>query len=344
MNICNDHIKDSGGTTMPPDFPIDIVLPWVDGDDPEYRKKLKQYVTDKREDLRPDVGGKGRFSSLGEIRHCIASVNRFAPFIRCIFIVTDGQDPGVQEYIEDIFPQGHIPMKIVDHKEIFKGYEEYLPTFNSRAIETLIWRIPGLSEHFILMNDDFFLTSPVNPEDFFREEKTVCYASRHSTIKARLLWALKPRHKGQKRISFRKSMLNAVGILGGEKKFLYLGHTPRALRKSFFEEFFNKNKDLIIRNIEHRFRHEDQFNSQELFYICQQREGRCIVIPPKDKAIVIMPSKGRKHINRKIKAFGDGKGYMFGCINSLSEASEQEREVVMKWFRDFEERCILPSR
>ena len=43
--------------------------------------------------LGEDVGGNCRFQSLGEIRYCVESINIFAPFIRKIFIVTDGQDP-----------------------------------------------------------------------------------------------------------------------------------------------------------------------------------------------------------------------------------------------------------
>ena len=41
-----------------------------------------------------------------------------------------------------------------NHKEIFKGYENYLPTFNIRTIETAFHRIRNLSEHFIYFNDD----------------------------------------------------------------------------------------------------------------------------------------------------------------------------------------------
>lgn len=324
----------TGGSTMPPDFPIDIVLPWVDGDDPAHRAKLKAYITSDKEDTLPDVGGDARFSDMGEIRHCVESINRYAPFIRTIHILTDGQDPRLEEYISTLFPQGHIPMNIVSHEDIFKGYEDFLPTFNSRAIETMIWRIPGLSEHFILMNDDFFITSPLTPEDFFRGDSTVCYASWYSSLIERLLWFLKPVRNGHKKISFKHSMANALDILGGGSRFLYLSHTPRALKKSFFKDFFSKHKDLIIRNVQHRFRHKDQFNAQELFYISEMREGRCIVVPPKDKAIFLMPSKGRSHIERKIKAYGDGKGYMFGCVNSLSEASEADRKRVLEWLRD----------
>jgi hypothetical protein len=42
-----------------------------------------------------------------------------------------------------------------------------LPTYNSNVIELHCWRIPGLNEHFILLNDDFLFTNPVWPSDFF---------------------------------------------------------------------------------------------------------------------------------------------------------------------------------
>ena len=338
MILNNSHIGRSGGIDMSPDYPVDIVLPWVDGEDPAHKAKLMSYVTSKNEDTRPDVGGKGRYCDMGEIRHCIASINRYAPFIRTIHIITDGQDPKLEEYISGLFPQGHIPMNIVSHEDIFKGYEQYLPTFNSRAIETMVWRIPGLSEHFILMNDDFFITSPLSPEDFYRDGKTVCYASWYSSIAEKILWMLKPRKKGQKRISFKHSMANALKAIGGGRKFLYLTHTPRALKKSFFEDFYREHEDLIIKNIQHRFRHKDQYNPQELFYISESRQGRCIVVSPKGKALCLMPSKGRRHIERNIKAFGDGHGYMFGCINSLSEASVTDIERVLGWLKECESR------
>ena len=54
---------------------------------------------------------------------------------------------------------------MVTHEEVFK-YKSHLPTLNSAAIETNLHRIPGLSEHFIYMNDDFFLGKPIFPEDF----------------------------------------------------------------------------------------------------------------------------------------------------------------------------------
>ena len=101
--------------------PIDIVLPWVDGDDPVLKMERLSYMTDGQEAKYEDVAGESRYQSLGEIRYCIASMNLFLPFVRKIFIITDRQTPDVEKYISDMFPEGHIPMEVVDHKVIFRG-------------------------------------------------------------------------------------------------------------------------------------------------------------------------------------------------------------------------------
>ena len=55
-------------------------------------------------------------------------------------------------------------------KEIFDDPED-LPTFNSHAIEHNIYKIKGLSERFLYMNDDFFFGQYITLEDFYTEEK-----------------------------------------------------------------------------------------------------------------------------------------------------------------------------
>ena len=159
---------------------IDAVITWVDGDDPRHRAKRQRFGTQKHF-AEENVAGDTRFSNLGEIFYCVASINRFAPWINKIFIVTDEQNPNLEPFLEQHFPQGYIPIEIVDHKTIFRGYEHYLPTFNSISIESMTWRIPGLSDKFIEFNDDFVLCAPVTPADFFAgENKLVCYAQKKS--------------------------------------------------------------------------------------------------------------------------------------------------------------------
>ena len=208
---------------------IDVVIPWVDGNDPVLNAKRAQYGG-KNELSRYDAGGSTRYANLGEIHYCIRSINKFAPFVNRIFIVTDGQDPHVQS---------DIPVEIVDHKVIFRDHADYLPVFSSTAIETLIWNIPELSEHFLLMNDDFVLTRPVSPSDFFTEDgRVMCYARKYSTPWAEFLYALSIPKYGYRRATFKKALIKGSRMGGMKMNFLYLVHTPRPLLKSVFQDYF----------------------------------------------------------------------------------------------------------
>ena len=313
------------------EFPIDIVIPWVDGDDPVLAAKRRLYLTGKKEEKMTDVAAPTRFAHLGEIFWCIDSINIFAPFIRKIFIVTDGQDPHLEEHLAARFPEGHIPVEIVDHKVIFRGYEKYLPVFNSRSIEAVIWRIPGLSEHFLLMNDDFFLAGPVKPEDFYIGDQTVCYADWRWTWLERLFRRIKRWKNRRAKATFKGSMINAVKILGGHPQFLYLAHTPRALKRSFYENFFAERPEVLVRNLLDRFRTARQYNSQELFYITELKAGRLKVIPTSRRLIYMKPHENSRYIKRKLARFDRARNACFGCINSMDIASAEDRQLIFDW-------------
>lgn len=313
------------------DYPIDIVIPWVDGDDPVLAAKRRQHLTGKKEEKHADVAAATRFSDLGEIFWCIDSINIFAPFIRKIFIVTDSQDPRLEEHLAARFPDGHIPVEIVDHQVIFRGYEKYLPIFNSRSIEAVIWRIPGLSEHFVLMNDDFFLAGPVKPEDFYQGDKTVCYADWRWTWLERLFRRIKRWKNRRAKATFKGSMINAVKILGGHPVFLYLAHTPRALKRSFYENFFAEHPEVLVRNLLDRFRTPRQYNSQELFYITELKAGRLKVVPTSRRLLYLKPHRGSRHVTRNLRRFDRSRNACFGCINSIDLASTEDRQRIFKW-------------
>ncbi len=308
---------------------IDIVIPWVDGNDPEYKAKLGKYRSSVSE--HEDVGGKSRYDSIGELYYCLKSIFLYASFVRKIFIVTDGQTPDLEGEITELSVQKRIPIEITDHKDIFKGYEEYLPVFNSRAIETVIWRIPDLSERFILMNDDFMFINPVTPDDFYDSEKTYCYATVRSTLRQKAARAIRCRKNGHKPVIFEDSMLRAVELTEGGAVFLNLGHTPRPLRKSFYENFYADSDALLKANIRSKFREADQFNSQELFYIHEYRRGKLIVVPTYEKLLYLLPKKRRNYIDYKLKRFDRRPDAVFCCINTLCLADKADQEKVLSW-------------
>lgn len=310
---------------------IDAIITWVNGNDPNHIAKRNAYTTGKKENLLPDVGGNERFIASGEIFICIGSILRFAPFIRKIFIITDNQNPCLDEFIRKNFPDTKTGIEIIDHKVIFKGYEECLPTFSSRSIETMVYRIPGLSEKFVYFNDDFFLTAPIKENIWFKDNKAVCYADKFSCTITKILSLLKTIKNGRRTVGFKDGMMNAARIVGS-KYFWLIGHAPLPMKKSILEDFYNKNENILTSNIKYRFRNGNQYNPQALFYILAERQGECIFLPPSKKILFLKPKAKYKHyISKRIKNNDHNKELLFGCINSLNQASNEEKKVFWEW-------------
>ncbi|WP_201294642.1 MULTISPECIES: stealth family protein [unclassified Nocardiopsis] len=146
--------------TTPEDvtFPIDVVYTWVDGQEPALREKRARYLPEEKRDVAPWEFGESRYTSHDELKYSLRSLEMYAPFVRNVYIVTDGQTPSWLDTSQD-------RVRVVDHREIFP--EDALPVFNSHAIETRLHHIPGLSEHYLYLNDDVFFGRPVTPQHFF---------------------------------------------------------------------------------------------------------------------------------------------------------------------------------
>ncbi|XP_074482216.1 N-acetylglucosamine-1-phosphotransferase subunits alpha/beta [Sebastes fasciatus] len=104
-----------------------------------------------------------RFEDNEELRYSLRSVERHAPWVRHIFIVTNGQIPS---WLNLDNPR----VTVVTHQDTFLN-NSHLPTFSSPAIETHMHRIPGLSQKFIYLNDDVMFGKDVWPDDFYSHSK-----------------------------------------------------------------------------------------------------------------------------------------------------------------------------
>ncbi|MFE0509106.1 stealth conserved region 3 domain-containing protein [Streptomyces sp. NPDC058964] len=141
------------------DFPIDAVYTWVDDTDPAWRERRD--AARKAAGIADEGADSGdvRFRNRDELRYSLRSLAMYAPWIRNIYIVTDDQTP---HWLDTSQPG----VTVVGHREIFTK-ADWLPTFNSHAIESQLHHIDGLSEHFLYFNDDVFLGRPVTPQAFF---------------------------------------------------------------------------------------------------------------------------------------------------------------------------------
>ena len=309
---------------------IDVVITWVDGNDSRHREKRLKYA-DPSQICAEDKAGDTRFSSVGEIFWCVASLNRFAPWIHKIYIVTDNQDPGLDGFMKSRFPDSCIPMEIVDHKVIFRGYEDYLPTFNSISLETMTWRIPGLSDHFIEFNDDLMLTAPVQPQDFFAQDgKVICYARKSSMHLTRLTRLFKPVKFGIKPVTTKGSHMNGARLAGSRFWFLRLAHCQKALSRDFYQEYFSEHPEELVRNISHRFRSAEQFTPQELQYITLYDRRECELRSPRKDFFYFIPKSKRGYFEGKMKKLEHFSG-KFACFNNVDLATAEQLKRLISW-------------
>lgn len=133
---------------------IDFVVTWVDGSDRAWQREKGKYTV---------VGGmdanEERYREWGLFRYWFRGVEKFAPWVRRVHLVTWGHLP---PWLDTENPKLHI----VRHEDYIP--QKFLPTFNCNVLEIYLHRIEGLSERFVYFNDDVFLTKEMSPNDFFR--------------------------------------------------------------------------------------------------------------------------------------------------------------------------------
>lgn len=322
---------------------VDAVITWVDGNDPAHRERLTKYLV--QEGLAPSgsslPGGARptRFDAAGEIDFCVRSILRHAPWIRRIHVVCDRQQPQI---IAQLQRSEHADrFHLVDHREIFDGFERYLPTFNSRSIISLLWRIDGLAENFIYFNDDMVLLHDVQPGDFFRDNKVVLrghWQPLSSNGWHRRLWLAIKRLKRQRRDRPGNVIAQELSArtAGSTDRFFRLKHFPYPMRRSTLAQFFDSHPDLLEHNVRYQLRSSTQFKSESVAAHLELLHGAAIV----DNQLHLMQLKPRRQsaarIHRALERAAADARIRFLCVQSLDMAPPGVRDEILAWLRQRE--------
>ncbi len=209
---------------------IDLVYLWVDASDPKWLERKMVATGDFREGSETD--SRARWESNDELKYSLRSMERYAPWVRKVFIVTDAQTP---DWLDTSNPR----VQVVDHTEILPP--EALPTYNSRVIESHIYKIPGLAEHFLYANDDMFFNGDVEPGFFFAQDGYPIVRLKHKPLGK---WHYFVKFlRGKRPGSYRTNVHKAALMV--QKKFgKYYGSLPHhnidAYKKSDFADVIEK--------------------------------------------------------------------------------------------------------
>ncbi|KAF7276596.1 hypothetical protein GWI33_010047 [Rhynchophorus ferrugineus] len=313
---------------------IDIVIAWVDGNDPQLKKKRLQYQDKKQ---ASDSVSATRFASNNEIYYSIASILKHVPFCRNIYIVADNQKPA---FIDAFVAQGiceQDKIRIVDHRKIFAGYEQYLPTFNSLSIESMLWNIQGLSDYFIYMNDDFFFNQPAQIEDFLVQDQIVLYGHWVSNLplKLKLMYRKLLQQWFDKPIQPRHTISQMLGadILGFQRYF-EIHHFPHIVDRKILQGYLLSHSDLLEQQIRYKFRSIAQLNPISLMNHLKIKAQQAILkadIP----VAYLKNAKSKDEFLARIQ----NQQIKYGCIQSLDQLdnklSKEIQDQMVDKFKDY---------
>jgi len=325
-------------TSLTTGDPIDVVIAWVDGNDPLLTEKRNKYLNLENKSSRHTGSHSTFFASSNEIRYCVLSIMKYAPFIRNIFIVTDGQDPDLYDDIKTHFPEKLNSVRVVDHTEIFEGFEKYLPTFNSISIANMIWRIKGLSDNFVYFNDDVFLIRMVTEETWFVNNRPVLrgnwrlppvWKNMIDRIKKTISKYLSGKPEYHPKLSFYQRQWKTAQMLGMRYRYFFHCHTPHPLNRKRIEKFFSENEALLEKNISYRFRNADQFLMGALAYHLEILSGNKLF--SKRNLAYLHPYYSDKRLNKKIRKCENDQRIKFGCVQSLEMVGAEQQKKIFRW-------------
>lgn len=252
---------------------IDVVIPWVDPTDKEWQASKNKFLKDLNNDKVDN--SENRFRDWDNFKYVFRGIDKFMPWVHKIYLITCGQVPDWMNKEADD------RLVIVNHSDYIP--KEYLPTFSSHPIELNLHRIKELSEHFIYLNDDYFVINETSPEDFFVDGLPCDYA---------LEDPITPDHKD----IFNNILINNMVLLNShydrrtvlkeqKKKFysmcdkkafitnmcfrplkrnhffgLHYSHLASNILKSIIEKVWTENREILEATSSHKFRNADDVN------------------------------------------------------------------------------------
>jgi hypothetical protein len=218
------------------------------------------------------------------MRYWFRGVEKYAPWVNNIYLVTCGHYP---EWLNTDNPK----LKLVKHTDYIP--KELLPTFNSNTIEMNFHRIEGLSEQFVLFNDDLFLISDTVPEDFFVDGKP-CESAILGVISSQSISDVFPhivlnncaiinKHFDKKKVirehrdkffslKYGKDVVRTISMLPFVYfSWFYDSHLPASHLKSVLEEVWKAEPEALYNGTKSRFRSINDVNHWlvKAWYICK---------------------------------------------------------------------------
>ncbi|MBR5028400.1 MAG: stealth family protein [Bacteroidales bacterium] len=319
---------------------IDFVLTWVDGSDAAWLSEKQKYQ-EKSELSKGDANAVCRYrADTDMLRYWFRAVEKFAPWVNKIWFVTCGQKP-------EWLTEDHTKLALINHTDYMP--KEYLPTFNSNAIELNYHRIDGLAEKYVMFNDDMFLLQPVDSDFFFKGGNPVLVSDlKYPSIVGYNNWSrilfnnycvvnnsfclrksIKDNWKkwfNIKELGLKRARQNLVCYLANKTLPVGIyGHIALPHLKSTLQEVWERWYEVMDSTSSHRFRSDDQVN-QWMLCAWNQASGKFYPTTEKKRGINISINPGNIDWAAKIVKTQE---YPMICLNDTYENTNPDYSTKM---------------
>ena len=267
-------------------------LTWVNKDDLTWKNLWNESFPEQKLDS-------DRFSNNDELKYSLRSINQYMPWVRNIFILSNCSMP---EWLQE-----NEKIKWIDHKNLIS--DEFLPTFNSHAIETNLHKISDISEIFIYFNDDVFLGNPIDKATFVNNfRQTASFFEDYNMVD--LLDVEEKDHDYIK--ASKNSQKSLRKIYPNYTASKLHKHVPTVLNKTILKSIEKEFKNEILMTRKNKLRHNSDINLTSFLYhhycVCssQNFNARCenIIVRPNN----IDKIKKLNYLPYKFLCFNDGGG------------------------------------
>ena len=222
---------------------LSIVYTWVNGSDPTFKQQRSAHG---------NKGDESRYRETEELVHSLRSMERFMPWHtgEVILVTPNGVWPSKLD-------RSHPRLRVIDQYDIIP--ENAQPAFNSAVVEQCLFRIPGLTEIFIHMNDDYLFGRLVHPSDFITDEGGPRLFYEPSVIRGRT--SEYARLKEQKKKQWLASVFHTVGVFtdrfDDHRTLHFVKHAPFVYSKQAFVAMHRTFTAELAKAIQMKFRNYD---------------------------------------------------------------------------------------
>ena len=309
------------------DFPVDVVYTWVNGNDPAHAAKRTAFLAE-RKDIHSNALDAARFRDNDDLRYSMRSLEMFAPWVRRIIVVTDAQTPSWLNV-------KHPKIRVVDHADFVPA--RYLPTFNSHVIEAYLHTIPDLADHFVYLNDDFFLGRPCHKTEFFTPNGLPLSLVDWRWRRVFGYWWTKTPHA--------RSYYNTLAFLKEqgmptEPEFI-TAHGPYAQTRSNLSDAFDFYREKIEAFAGNKFRTVNElamYSHAAPLWLYRKKK----IVPCDERHFYVQTDRADRIAYYKgiLNSQRDSAAPVFFCINDVRDNSDSSQ-----WLEDFHAlmRACFPS-